>query len=70
MRQVLREDAVVRVADDVFQVSGSNTNWVIVKEGDDCTLIDTRYPGDHDTLLASLDAVGLHPRSAACTRAP
>ncbi|WP_399946321.1 MBL fold metallo-hydrolase [Streptomyces sp. BBFR25] len=63
MRQVLREDAVVRIGDDIFQVSGSNTNWVIVKEGDDCTLIDTGYPGDHDTLLASLDAVGLHPRS-------
>jgi glyoxylase-like metal-dependent hydrolase (beta-lactamase superfamily II) len=63
MQKVLREDDVVRIGDDVYQVRGSNTNWVIVKDGDSCTLVDTGYPGDHDALLASLGAVGLSPRS-------
>ncbi|MEU6290959.1 MBL fold metallo-hydrolase [Streptomyces sp. NPDC046988] len=65
MRNVLRDDAVVRVGDDVYSVTGSNTNWVIVKEGDVCTLIDTGYPGDRDAVLASLEAVGMEPRSVA-----
>ncbi|MFF6998225.1 MBL fold metallo-hydrolase [Streptomyces sp. NPDC008313] len=61
MQKVLRDADIVRVGDDVYAVSGSNTNWVIVKDGDSCTLIDTGYPGDHDALLASLAAVGLAP---------
>ncbi|MEU1199930.1 MBL fold metallo-hydrolase [Streptomyces sp. NPDC005813] len=61
MHKVLRGEDVVRIGRDVYQVSGSNTNWVIIKDGDSCTLIDTGYPADHDTLLASLDAVGLAP---------
>jgi glyoxylase-like metal-dependent hydrolase (beta-lactamase superfamily II) len=63
MPKVLREDDVVHIGDDVYQVSGSDTNWVIIKDGDSCTLVDTGYPGDHDALLASLHAVGLTPRS-------
>ncbi|MET8783624.1 MBL fold metallo-hydrolase [Streptomyces sp. NPDC004589] len=63
MQKVLQEDDVVHIGYDVFQVSGSNTNWVVIKDGDSCTLVDTGYPGDHDALLASLDAVGLSPRS-------
>ncbi|MFJ6073989.1 MBL fold metallo-hydrolase [Streptomyces sp. NPDC093065] len=58
-------DDLVHVGDEVYAVSGSNTNWVIVKDGASCTLIDTGYPGDHDALLASLDAVGLAPESVA-----
>ncbi len=61
MTRVLRDDDVVRVASDVYAVSGSNTNWVIVKDGDSCTLVDAGYPGDRDAVLASLRAVGLHP---------
>ncbi|WP_320780539.1 MBL fold metallo-hydrolase [Streptomyces sp. CRN 30] len=61
MPKALRDDDLVRVADHVYLVSGSDTNWVIVKEGDSATLIDTGYPGDHDRLLASLDAVGVRP---------
>ncbi|MFF9488170.1 MBL fold metallo-hydrolase [Streptomyces sp. NPDC014676] len=61
MRDALRDDDIVRLHDDVYLVSGSNTNWVIVKDGADVTLIDTGYPGDHGRLLASLAAVGVEP---------
>ncbi|MFH8625881.1 MBL fold metallo-hydrolase [Streptomyces vietnamensis] len=69
MPKVLRDDDIARVANGVYSVSGSNTNWVIVKDGDNCTLIDTGYPGDRDAVLASLKAVGLHPQSVAAVLA-
>ncbi|WP_121714509.1 MBL fold metallo-hydrolase [Streptomyces sp. E5N91] len=65
MPKVLCDDDIVRVASDVYAVSGSNTNWVIVKDGDGGTLVDSGYPGDRDAVLASLEAVGLHPRFVA-----
>ncbi|MFC9914325.1 MBL fold metallo-hydrolase [Streptomyces sp. NPDC059862] len=65
MPKLLREDDIVRVESNVYSVSGSNTNWVIVKDGDSCTLVDTGYPGDRDAVLASLEAVGLNARSVA-----
>ncbi|MGV9914669.1 MBL fold metallo-hydrolase [Streptomyces tendae] len=63
MPKVLHDDDIVRVTDDVYAVSGSNTNWVIIKDGDGGTLVDSGYPGDREAVLASLEAVGLHPRS-------
>ncbi|MFF4902804.1 MBL fold metallo-hydrolase [Streptomyces sp. NPDC001068] len=65
MPRLLRDDGIVRVRDDVYAVTGSNTNWVIVQDGDSCTLVDTGYPGDRDAVLASLQAVGLGPHSVA-----
>ncbi|MFD0021642.1 MBL fold metallo-hydrolase [Streptomyces sp. NPDC058382] len=65
MHKALRDEDIVRADDEIYLVSGSNTNWVIIKEGDSCTLIDSGYPGDHDALLASLDAVGLAPNAVA-----
>ncbi|GAA2440326.1 MBL fold metallo-hydrolase [Streptomyces glaucus] len=61
MPYVLPDDDIVHVRDQVYLVTGSNTNWVIVKEGNSATLIDTGYPGDHDKVLASLASVGLAP---------
>ncbi|MZD07747.1 MBL fold metallo-hydrolase [Streptomyces sp. SID5785] len=61
----MRDDAVVRVDDTVHLVSGSHTNWVIVRDGDTCTLIDTGYPGDREAVLASLARLGLAPESVA-----
>lgn len=58
---VMREDAIVEVAAGVHLVHGSNTNWVILTEGDAVTLIDTGYPGDRPDVLASLDALGHSP---------
>ncbi|MFE4453288.1 MBL fold metallo-hydrolase [Streptomyces sp. NPDC056796] len=65
MPKVLHDDDIIRVGSNVYVVSGSNTNWVIVKDGDSCTLVDTGYPGDRDAVLASLEAVGLAPHSVA-----
>jgi len=65
MPRLLRADAIVRVESNVYSVTGSNTNWIIIKDGDSCTLVDTGYPGDRDAVLASLEAVGLNARSVA-----
>ncbi|MFJ5263119.1 MBL fold metallo-hydrolase [Streptomyces sp. NPDC088387] len=54
---------VRQVADGTHLVHGSNTNWVIITEGDDVTLVDTGYPGDRELLLASLAEVGASPGS-------
>ncbi|MGP4052122.1 MBL fold metallo-hydrolase [Streptomyces sp. 2A115] len=52
-----------QVADGVHLVHGSNTNWVILTEGDAITLVDTGYPGDREKVLASLSAVGGSPEA-------
>ncbi|WP_306187537.1 MULTISPECIES: MBL fold metallo-hydrolase [unclassified Streptomyces] len=56
---------VQQVADGTYLVRGSNTNWVILTEGDAVTLIDTGYPGDRGQLLDSLAAVGSSPQAVA-----
>ncbi|MFH0521504.1 MBL fold metallo-hydrolase [Streptomyces sp. M41] len=54
---------VQQVADGTYLVYGSDTNWVILSEGDAVTLIDTGYPGDRARLLASLQEVGSAPEA-------
>ncbi|MFF3488317.1 MBL fold metallo-hydrolase [Streptomyces sp. NPDC002701] len=54
-----------RIADGIHLVHGSNTNWVILTDGDAVTLVDTGYPGDREALLASLSAVGSAPEAVA-----
>ncbi|SOD73395.1 glyoxylase-like metal-dependent hydrolase (beta-lactamase superfamily II) [Jatrophihabitans sp. GAS493] len=56
-------DRIVQAGDGTFLVTGTHTNWVILADGDDVTLIDAGYPGDYNTLLASLDALGHRPQS-------
>ena len=56
---------VHQVADGTYLVHGSNTNWVILTEGDAVTLVDTGYPGDREQLLASLAQVGSSPEAVA-----
>ncbi|MFF7376525.1 MBL fold metallo-hydrolase [Streptomyces massasporeus] len=56
---------VQQVADGTYLVHGSNTNWVILTEGDAVTLVDTGYPGDRDQVLASLAQVGGSPEAVA-----
>jgi len=58
----MREDAIVQVADGVHLVHGSDTNWVVLAEGDAVTLVDTGYPGDRQEVLASLEALGHSPK--------
>ncbi|MFJ8186608.1 MBL fold metallo-hydrolase [Streptomyces sp. NPDC096105] len=54
-----------QVADGTYLVHGSNTNWIILTEGDEATLIDTGYPGDRAFLLESLTEVGSAPERVA-----
>ncbi|MFJ2605622.1 MBL fold metallo-hydrolase [Streptomyces sp. NPDC091279] len=56
---------VRQVADGIHLVRGADTNWVILTEGDQLTLVDTGYPGDRERLLASLTAVGGAPEAVA-----
>ncbi|MBG0857545.1 MBL fold metallo-hydrolase [Streptomyces spinoverrucosus] len=56
---------VQQVADGAYLVHGSNTNWVILKDGDAVTLVDTGYLGDRRQLLDSLAAVGSSPEAVA-----
>ncbi|GHF34169.1 MBL fold metallo-hydrolase [Streptomyces griseoluteus] len=52
-----------QVADGVHLVRGHHVNWVILKDGEDVTLVDTGYPGDRQGLLDSLAAVGSSPEA-------
>ncbi|MFI6619880.1 MBL fold metallo-hydrolase [Streptomyces sp. NPDC050528] len=54
---------VRQVADGTYLVHGSNTNWVILTDGDAVTLVDTGYPGDRELVLDSLEQVGSSPKS-------
>ncbi|MEU7721592.1 MBL fold metallo-hydrolase [Streptomyces tibetensis] len=56
---------VQHVAEGTYLVHGSNTNWVILTEGDAVTLVDTGYPGDREQVLASLAEVGGSPEAVA-----
>jgi glyoxylase-like metal-dependent hydrolase (beta-lactamase superfamily II) len=59
----MRADTIVQAAAGVHLVHGSNTNWVVLTEGDSVTLIDTGYPGDRALLLASLATLGYRPEA-------
>ncbi|MFJ3990847.1 MBL fold metallo-hydrolase [Streptomyces sp. NPDC090032] len=59
----MREDALVHAATGVHLVHGSNTNWVILSEGDAVTLIDCGYPGDRQQVLESLADTGHSPEA-------
>src|SRR5680860_241283 len=50
------------VADHVYLVSGHNTNWVLVADGDDLTLVDAGYPADLANVERSVHELGRHPR--------
>lgn len=50
--------SMLEVASGVHLVHASHTNFVLVREGDEVTLVDSGYPGDRDlveTSLAHLD---------------
>jgi glyoxylase-like metal-dependent hydrolase (beta-lactamase superfamily II) len=59
----MHEDAIVQVAPGVHLVHGSDTNWVVLSDGDAATLIDTGYPGDRRQVLDSLRALGHAPEA-------
>ncbi|MCG8917706.1 MBL fold metallo-hydrolase [Actinokineospora sp. PR83] len=49
------------VAKDVFCVSGTDVNWVLLREGTDLTLIDGGWLGDLGTVEESIRAIGHRP---------
>jgi glyoxylase-like metal-dependent hydrolase (beta-lactamase superfamily II) len=53
--------SVSEVAPDVFLVSGTDVNWVLLREGNDLTLIDSGYPGDLARVLDSVREIGGRP---------
>ncbi|MFE7128394.1 MBL fold metallo-hydrolase [Streptomyces sp. NPDC057617] len=59
----MRENTLVEVTDGVHLVHGSNTNWVVLSEGDAVTLVDCGYPGDRQLLLESLAELGHAPEA-------
>jgi glyoxylase-like metal-dependent hydrolase (beta-lactamase superfamily II) len=52
---------VVEVASDVFLGRGTEVNWVLIRDGEDVTLIDAGYPGDVAKVVESVRAIGRRP---------
>ncbi|WP_019634127.1 MBL fold metallo-hydrolase [Actinomadura atramentaria] len=57
----MRGDAITEVTKDVFLVAGTSVNWVLLRDGDDLTLVDGGYPGDADAVEESIRALGRRP---------
>ncbi|GAA1489009.1 MBL fold metallo-hydrolase [Brachybacterium sacelli] len=49
---------IQEVASEVFMVEGIASNWTVVREGRDLTLIDAGYPKDLENVLSSLEHLG------------
>ncbi|POM27316.1 Metallo-beta-lactamase L1 precursor [Actinomadura rubteroloni] len=54
-------DPPVQAAENVFLGTGTDVNWVLLRDGRDLTLIDGGYPGDLAAVVASIRAVGHRP---------
>jgi glyoxylase-like metal-dependent hydrolase (beta-lactamase superfamily II) len=52
---------MVQVTEDVFLVAGTAVNWVLLRDGDDLTLVDGGYPGDVPAVEASIRSLGRRP---------
>ncbi|WP_433803576.1 MBL fold metallo-hydrolase [Actinomycetospora sp. CA-084318] len=57
----MRAPAVEEVERDVFLVTGTDVNWVLLREGDDLTLVDGGYPGDLPAVESSVRTLGRRP---------
>lgn len=53
------------VAAGVWLVTGTDTNWSLVTDGDEVTLVDAGYPRDLPAVLASLSRIGRSPADVA-----
>lgn len=51
----------LQVAENAFCVTGTDVNWVLLREGKDLTLIDAGYVGDTAAVEASIRALGRRP---------
>ncbi|MEH0109762.1 MBL fold metallo-hydrolase [Tersicoccus sp. MR15.9] len=53
------------VADGVFFVQGPASNWIVLRDGREFTLLDSGYTRDTAAVLASVRTLGLDPAQAA-----
>ncbi len=51
-----------QVADDVFAFTGTDVNWVILRDGTELTLIDAGWPGDIQDVERSIRSLGRRPQ--------
>lgn len=65
MRNLTVQDRITEAAADTFLVEGPASNWIIVRDGADFTLVDSGYPSDTRILLDSIDHLGLKPARTA-----
>ena len=49
---------VTEVAAGVHFAEGAATNWTLLTDGDEFTLVDAGYPGDLDAVLSSIEQIG------------
>jgi glyoxylase-like metal-dependent hydrolase (beta-lactamase superfamily II) len=49
---------LTQVADDTHVADTGLVNWALLTDGDDVTLVDAGYPGDHDRVIESLTRIG------------
>lgn len=52
---------VTEVASGVFLAEGTDVNWVLIRDGDDVTLVDAGWAGDRDRVEASIRRIGCRP---------
>lgn len=49
---------ITQVADGVHLAETGLVNWILLSDGQDVTLVDAGYPGDHERVVASLERIG------------
>lgn len=57
----MASDRVEQVASGVFLVRGTDVNWVLIRDGDDVTLIDSGWAGDTPLVEQSIRTIGGRP---------
>jgi glyoxylase-like metal-dependent hydrolase (beta-lactamase superfamily II) len=56
---------VCQAADGVYHVQGSGTNWQLLVDGPDVTLVDAAWPRDFSLVFSSLAAIERRPQDVA-----
>lgn len=51
----------MQLRDNAFLATGTDVNWVLLRDGNDLTLIDSGYPRDVAILEASIRSIGARP---------
>lgn len=56
---------ITQVSDGTYFANREATNWVLLTDGDELTLIDAGYPGDFDDVMTSIESIGYTPEQIA-----